>query len=115
MISPGELWLVDFGEPYPSEPAYTRPAVVLGPVARFSDRFPYRFVVPLTTTAHGFNLHIEIEPGPHNRLSHVSYAQTEMLRSVAASRLVKPLGVAGLAELISVRSAIANLLGLSAV
>jgi len=28
----GDIWLVDFGDPYPREPAHRRPALEVGPV-----------------------------------------------------------------------------------
>ena len=114
MISPGDIWSVDFGEPYPSEPAFTRPAVLLGPPMGFGERFPYRLVVPLTRTAHGLTWHIEIEPSPGNGLKSVSYAQAEALRSVASARLLRALGAVDSAELLRIRAAVAQLLSFDA-
>jgi len=89
----GELWLVDFGDPYPGEPAHHRPALVVGPAEMFSG-LPFVFVVPTTTTHRGLALHVELEPGSDTGLDDVSYAQCEQLRSINARRLVHRLGAA---------------------
>lgn len=49
MASVDDLRLVDFGEPYPGEPAAHRPALVLGPPDTFGPGFPFVIVAPLTT------------------------------------------------------------------
>ena len=41
MASVDELWLTDFGDPYPGEPASFRPALILGPPSSFGATFPY--------------------------------------------------------------------------
>lgn len=110
MASPDELWLVDFGEPFPDEPAFHRPAIVLGPPITFGENFPYRIVAPLTTTDRGLDLHVAIEPGVHNGLDRQSYIQCELIRSVNARRLVHRLGVADAVTVVTVRDVIAVLL-----
>ena len=45
MASIDDLWLVDFGEPYPGEPAAHRPALVIGPPETFGPAFPFVIVV----------------------------------------------------------------------
>ncbi|WP_428118908.1 type II toxin-antitoxin system PemK/MazF family toxin [Candidatus Poriferisodalis sp.] len=60
MASIDELWLADFGTPYPSEPSGRRPALVLGPPDFFGSEFPIAFVAPLTTTYRGLDLHVEV-------------------------------------------------------
>ena len=92
MASVDDLWLVDFGDPYPGEPAALRPALVLGPPDTFGPDFPFVIVAPLTTTRRGLSLHIEIEPGPETGLDEISYAQCELIRSVNGRRLVHRLG-----------------------
>jgi mRNA interferase MazF len=94
MASPDEIWLVDFGEPYPGEPAARRPALVLGPPETFGPSFPFAIVAPLTTSHRGLSLHIEIEPSASNGLDDVSYVQCELLRSVNQRRLTRRLGTA---------------------
>ena len=92
MASVDDLWLVDFGDPYPGEPAALRPALVLGPPETFGPDFPFVVVVPLTTSRRGLSLHVEIEPGTETGLDEISYAQCELIRSVNRRRLVHRLG-----------------------
>lgn len=94
MAARGEVWLVDFGDPFPGEPAHHRPAVVLGPPEVFGPRFPFVILIPTTTTARGLSLHVELEPGEGTGLAEVRYAQCELLRSVNRRRLVHRLGAA---------------------
>jgi mRNA interferase MazF len=112
MISPSEIWLVDFGDPYPSEPAYTRPAVVIGPPTAFGDRFPLVFVAPLTSRAQENSLHLELEPTPASGLDVVSYVQTEGLRSIGNSRLVHRIGEVDPIAMHEIRMVLGRLLGI---
>jgi mRNA interferase MazF len=88
-----DLWLVDFGDPYPGEPANHRPALVLGPPAAFGSGFPFVMVCPLTTRHRGLSLHIEVEPSGSTGLADTSYIQCELLRSINRKRLVHHLGL----------------------
>lgn len=92
MASPDELWLVDFGEPFPGEPAFHRPALVLGPPSSFGEHFPFVIVVPATARRRGLSMHVEVEPDAGNGLDETSYLQCELLRSVSVRRLVVRLG-----------------------
>ena len=92
MASVDDIWLVDFGDPHPGEPAALRPALVLGPPETFGPDFPFVIVVPLTTTLRGLSLHIEIEPAGETGLDEISYAQCELIRSINRRRLVHRLG-----------------------
>jgi mRNA interferase MazF len=92
MASVDDLWLVDFGDPYPGEPASHRPAVVLGPPDTFGPGFPFTILAPLTTTYRSLSLHIEIEATAETGLSEASYVQCELIRSVNPNRLVHRLG-----------------------
>ncbi|MEN8114319.1 MAG: type II toxin-antitoxin system PemK/MazF family toxin [Actinomycetota bacterium] len=92
MASADDIWLVDFGEPYPAEPAHHRPALVLGPPETFGPRFPFVIVAPLTTTFRGLSLHIEVAATPTTGLNEISYVQCELLRSVNRNRLIHYLG-----------------------
>ena len=92
MASVDDLWLVDFGDPYPGEPATLRPALVLGPPDTFGPDFPFMIVAPLTTTRRGLSLHVEIESGAETGLDETSYAQSELIRSISRRRLVHRLG-----------------------
>jgi mRNA interferase MazF len=95
MASIDDLWLVDFGDPYPGEPASHRPALVIGPAGHFGSDFPFTVVCPLTQTHRGLSLHIEVEPTEDNGLSETSYVQCELLRSINRRRLVHRLGSIG--------------------
>jgi mRNA interferase MazF len=92
MASRDDLWLIDFGEPYPGEPSSHRPAVVLGPPDSFGSNFPFVIVSPLTTTRRGLSLHVEIEATSSTGLDEVSYVRCELIRSVNRRRLVHRLG-----------------------
>ena len=111
MASVDELWLTDFGEPYPGEPAARRPALVLGPPGDFGPDFPYVLVTPLTTADRGLSLHVEVEPAPGNGLNQVSYVQCELIRSVSRRRLVHPLGVLDAVTSLRVAQVVRTLLG----
>ncbi len=93
MASRDEIWLTDFGDPYPGEPAQHRPALVIGPPDAFGSDFPFVIVAPLTTTRRGLSLHIEVEPDDDNGLSELSYVQCELLRSINRRRLSVRQGV----------------------
>ena len=95
MASVDELWLVDFGTPYPGEPASFRPALVVGPPDTFGPVFPFVLVAPLTATRRGLSLHVELDPTPGNGLDDTSYVQCELLRSINRKRLVHRVGAVG--------------------
>ena len=97
MASVDDIWLVDFGDPFPGEPAHHRPALVLGPPDTFGPDFPFAIVAPLTTTRRGLSLHIEVEATPGTGLDDTSYVQCELIRSVNRRRLAHWLGVVDLA------------------
>lgn len=92
MASVDELWLVDFGEPQPGEPASVRPALVLGPPDYFGADFPFTIVAPLTTAERRISLHVEIDATEETGLDDTSYIQCELLRSVHQRRLLHRLG-----------------------
>ncbi|WP_419920531.1 type II toxin-antitoxin system PemK/MazF family toxin [Candidatus Poriferisodalis sp.] len=92
MASIDELWLADFGTPYPSEPSGRRPALVLGPPDFFGSEFPIAFVAPLTTTNRGLDLHVEVPANRLTGLRETSYVQCELLRSINVARLSRRLG-----------------------
>lgn len=95
MASVGDLWLVDFGEPYPGEPSAHRPAVILGPPDTFGAGFPFVIVSPLTTAQRGLSLHVEVEATGASGLDVVSYIQCELIRSINRNRLIHRLGAIG--------------------
>jgi len=95
MASVDDLWIVDFGEPFPGEPAAHRPALVLGPPDTFGADFPFVIVAPLTTTNRGLSLHIEVEATEETGLDSTSYVQCELIRSISRRRLVHHIGAIG--------------------
>jgi mRNA interferase MazF len=110
MASIDDLWLVDFGEPYPGEPAAHRPALVIGPPDTFGPAFPFVIVTPLTTTQRRLSLHVEVEPTAETGLNEISYIQCELLRSINRKRLVHRLGTIDLETSLSVSSVVKTLL-----
>ena len=92
MASVDDLWLVDFGDPFPGEPASHRPALVIGPPDTFGQDFPFVIVTPLTTTHRSLSLHVEIEATANSGLDDTSYVQCELIRSINRIRLVHRLG-----------------------
>ena len=92
MASVDDLWLVDFGEPHPGEPAFQRPALVLGPPDTFGTGFPVVFVIPLTTKDRSLSLHVEVQATTETGLRQRSFAQCELLRSINKRRLIDRLG-----------------------
>ena len=92
MASIDELWLVDFGRPYPGEPASRRPALVLGPPDTFGSSFPLVILAPLTTTYREVSLHVEVVATTATGLRQTSYVQCELIRSVNTQRLLHRLG-----------------------
>lgn len=111
MASADELWLVDFGDPYPGEPARHRPSLLLGPPETFGADFPFVIVCPLTTTRRGLSLHVEVNAGPTTGLDDTSYVQCELIRSINRRRLVHRLGAIDLATSHRVHEIIDALLG----
>lgn len=95
MASVDDLWLVDFGDPYPGEPAAHRPALILGPPDTFGAGFPFVIVSPLTTAKRGLSLHVEVEATVATGLDVVSYIQCELIRSINHRRLIHRLGAVG--------------------
>jgi mRNA interferase MazF len=93
MASVDDLWLTDFGEPYPGEPAMHRPALVIGPPDTFGSGYPFVIVIPLTTTHRALSLHVEVEASVDTGLDKTSYVQCELIRSVNRNRLMHQLGV----------------------
>lgn len=96
MASVDDLWLTDFGEPYPGEPAAHRPALIIGPPDSFGPQFPFVIVLPLTTTHRGLSIHVEVEANEETGLDTTSYVQCELIRSINRRRLLHPLGTVSL-------------------
>ncbi len=112
MASRDQVWLIDFGDPFPAEPASMRPAVVVGPDPAWGQSLPNVVVIPLTTTRRGLiGLHVEIEPDERNALDETSYAQCEQLRSVNERRLLRHLGEIDSGVSMSIERTIRDILG----
>ncbi len=94
MASIDDLWLADFGEPHPGEPASIRPALVLGPPESFGSGFPFVIAAPLTTKRRGLSIHVEVDATAGTGLDETSYVQCELLRSISRGRLLHRLGTA---------------------
>lgn len=92
MASTNEIWLTDFGDPYPGEPAHHRPALIIGPPDTFHKHFPFAIVCPFTTTRHDLPLHLVVEGNESTGLAVTSYLQCEMIRPINTGRLVHRLG-----------------------
>jgi mRNA interferase MazF len=92
MASVDDLWLTDFGDPHPGEPAALRPALILGPPESFGPSLPFVIVAPLTTARRGLSLHVEVETSSDTGLDTTSYVQCELIRSVNRGRLIHRLG-----------------------
>jgi mRNA interferase MazF len=112
MASVDDLWLVDFGEPYPGEPAHHRPALVLGPPDTFGPDLPFAIVTPLTTARRGLSLHIEVEATAATGLRETRYVQCELIRSINRRRLVHRLGTVDLVTARRVTDVLKSLLDL---
>ena len=110
MASVDEIWLVDFGDPFPGEPAHQRPALVVGPPEHFGAAFPYRIVLPLTSTRRDLPIHVELEATGASGLETTSYVQCESVRSVSSRRLVHRLGAVSRSESEQVGSILRTLL-----
>lgn len=91
----GEIWLTDFGDPYPGEPAYRHPALILARPLGFPQKTPTVVLIPITTSYRDMPTHIEIDPTPETGLDEPSYAQCELLGAAAVSRLLHRLGEVG--------------------
>lgn len=92
MASVDDIWLADFGQPYPGEPAMHRPALVVGPPDTFGPEFPFVIVIPLTSRHRALSLHIEVEATETTGVDETSYVQCELLRSINHNRLIHRLG-----------------------
>jgi mRNA interferase MazF len=86
LISRGEVYLVDLGQPVGHEPAFRRPAVVVSVDILNNGPGGLVVVVPITTASYGLRSHVELEP-EGSGLDHTSYARCDQLRVVSVERL----------------------------
>lgn len=108
-MRPGEIWLVDLGEPVGVESGLARPALVVG-----SPRLagPLAFVCPLTSTKRDYPWRVEVEADGVTGLERTSYVQCEHLRAISSTRGLVRLGYAGLPAWHRVKHVLRRLLDL---
>lgn len=87
----GDVWLVDFGEPWGREQAGRRPGVVVSDDDLNDGPSGLTIIVPVTSSRRGLPSHVELD-GAATGLDEVSYAKCEDIKSVAVQRLVARLG-----------------------
>jgi mRNA interferase MazF len=99
-ISRGEVWWIDFGEPFGSEPGFRRPALVLS-----SDRFNRSRIATVTVAAISSNLvladapgNVELEKGEAG-LSKPSVVNISQTGVVDRQRFVDRIGSIGIAKM----------------
>lgn len=106
----GEIWWVDFGVPYGSEPGFKRPAVVVQNNNFNESKIGTTVVVPLTTNLlvaeYDCNVILSSE---ETKLSKDSVAQTPLISSVDKSRLVEKVGKLPQIRMIEILKAIKKL------
>ncbi len=91
MVSRGEIYLADLGDPVGHEQAFRRPVVVVSAEPWLTSDPPVIAVVPVTRTARGRSTHVEVEPGSSG-LRALSYAKCEDIRSISPRRLGRRFG-----------------------
>jgi mRNA interferase MazF len=107
----GEIWLADLGATVGREQAGKRPILVVSQDIFNQGPAELLIMVPLTTTARGIPLHVEITPLAGG-LKKKSYAMCENLRSISRERLTKRLGIADRQTMIMVEERLCALLEL---
>jgi mRNA interferase MazF len=107
----GEVWEIDLDPVRGHEQGGRRPALVVS--ADLFNRGPagLAIVLPLTTRDKGIPLHVPLRP-PEGGLRRPSWAKPEDIRSVAAERLHRRLGMASQETLASVADRLRVLLEL---
>jgi len=106
-MRPGQIWMVDLGDPVGHESGFVWPVLVVGNPRMLGT---VKFVCPLTTTRRTYPWRLEVEPTSMNGLSNTSYIQCEHLRSVSDKRAVEQLGVLDLFTLTRVDATLRLLL-----
>jgi len=107
----GQVWLVDLDPARGHEQAGKRPALVVS-VDQFNQTpLGLVVVVPLTSKAKEFPLHVRIDP-PEGGVQLTCFAKCEDVRSISRERLNKPLGRVTPAVLRQVEDRLRLVLGL---
>lgn len=87
VVRPGEVWLVDLGDPIGSEPAGRRPAVVVGSALHCSFPIAMALMAPCTTVDRGLPHHVAVDWAATG-LNRPTLVRTEDVRAVSERRLV---------------------------
>jgi mRNA interferase MazF len=107
----GQVWLIDLDPTRGHEQAGTRPGLIIS-VDQFNQTpLMLAVVVPITSRAKEFPLHVRIEP-PEGGLQYTSFAKCEDVRSISRERLNKPMGRVSPAVLRQVEDRLRLVLGL---
>jgi mRNA-degrading endonuclease toxin of MazEF toxin-antitoxin module len=89
----GEIWITQFENAYPHEPAAIRPSIIIAPANQFDHAFVSSVVIPFTTTFHNFKFCYEVLPTLENGLRARSYAQCDQVRAINKDRFIEKLGI----------------------
>lgn len=110
---PGQVWLVDLGDPVGSEQAGRRPAVVVGSDLHCSFPIGMVLVAPCTTVDRGLPHHVPLDWRAAG-LDRPTRVRTEDIRALSERRLVgtQPLGHLTAADLATLRRYLALMLDL---
>ncbi|MBI4339167.1 MAG: type II toxin-antitoxin system PemK/MazF family toxin [Chloroflexi bacterium] len=109
--SRGDLWLVSLDPTRGHEQAGVRPALVVSVDLFSQGPAELVVVVPLTTTARGIPLHVEVAP-PEGGLKLRSYIKCEDIRSLSRHRLMERWGTVSPDTIAEVEERLRILLGL---
>jgi len=90
LARPGQVWLVDLGNPIGSEPSGRRPAVVIGSTLHCSFPIAMALVAPCTTVDRGLPHHVAIDWQAAG-LDRPTWVRTEDIRSISERRLTRRL------------------------
>jgi mRNA interferase MazF len=92
-VQRGEVWWVDFGEPFGSEPAFRRPAVVVQADAYNRSQLATVLLVPLTRSLEWAKAPGNVLLRPkHSGLKHASVANVSQLTVSDRRRLLERVG-----------------------
>ena len=111
VITRGEVYLADLGDPIGHEQGMRRPVVVVSADQWLASNPPVVAVVPITRTHRGRTTHVEIEPGGSG-LHATSYAKCEDIRSISPIRLEHHFGAVDDIVLARVDRILRRILGL---
>jgi mRNA interferase MazF len=104
LVRPGQIWLVDLGNPVGSEQSGRRPAVVVGSALHCSFPIDMALMAPCTSVDRGLPHHVGIDWQTAG-LDRPTWVRTEDVRAVSDRRLVRrgPVGHVTPADLDTVR------------